>query len=394
MDFTEAEVTVLRYLLYPYRVMLVADTDHADVMICKGLEQKPSKPAIRMIGRSPQPCSYQEPKDHCNGIIDMPLELITEALTKFKKILIPNIALKYKLVTQLPFQYNFVPSWIRSRLLKMQEIDSDLSRHLGNEIARSSLVRAFRALGFPLERKRPPLLLVTHDIESPHGLAKATLLKSVEDDLDMASTWFVPSDEYPIRRDIARELSSDGRIGSHDIKHDGKLIHIKTRERLVDRLRSSRLRLERIFDKEVECFRSPLLQFSQRIGLALGDAGYRFDFSVPCWEPVHPVSMGGFGVESTQAFEIGGVIEFPLTLIQDHQVMNVMGMTTREAIKFWIKEAELICSFDGDLVLCVHPDYAFSQDLKMYRALLTSLSQVRRTDNPEDKRSNEPEALC
>jgi hypothetical protein len=148
-------------------------------------------------------------------------------------------------------------------------------------------------------------------------------------------------------------------------------------ERLVDRLRNSRLRLERIFDKEVECFRSPLLQFSQRIASAISEAGYHFDFSVPCWEPVHPITMGGFGIESAQAFEVDGVTEFPLTLFQDHQVLNVLGMSTREAVKFWIKQAELIRSFDGDIVLCVHPDYALSRDLRRYKELLISLLRVK-----------------
>jgi hypothetical protein len=101
--------------------------------------------------------------------------------------------------------------------------------------------------------------------------------------------------------------------------------------------------------------------------------------------------MGGFGIESAQAFEVDGVTELPLTLFQDHQVLNVLGMSTREAVKFWIKQAELIRSFDGDIVLCVHPDYAFSLDLRRCRELLMSLLRVRSANGIEDIRSNRPQ---
>jgi hypothetical protein len=55
-------------------------------------------------------------------------------------------------------------------------------------------------------------------------------------------------------------------------------------------------------------------------------------------------------------------------------------MNTREAIKFWVEQAKLIRSFDGDIVLLVHPDYAFSRDLGDYRKLLESLTQIATID--------------
>jgi peptidoglycan/xylan/chitin deacetylase (PgdA/CDA1 family) len=346
-------------------------------MICLDSVQDPPKPAIRIGSRHSPRGTQLEPTDHGNGIVDIPFDLISECIVRYERILNPSIAFKYQLITRLPLKYNLVPSWIRSRFLRMQEIDSDLSRHLANEEARKSLAKAFEMLGFPLKRKDPPSLLLTHDIDTERGLARAGSLWSVENRLDMTSTWFLPSDEYPIHRDVLQELGKDSRIGSHDIKHDGKLIHIKRHESLVDRLRDSKLKLERIFEKKVECFRSPLLQFSQRIATGLREAGYHYDFSVPCWEPVHPITMGGFGIESAQGFQVDGVIELPLTLFQDHQVLNVLGISTREAVKFWIKQAELIRSFDGDIVLCVHPDYEFSHDLRMYKELLISLLRVK-----------------
>ena len=83
--------------------------------------------------------------------------------------------------------------------------------------------------------------------------------------------------------------------------------------------------------------------------------------------------MSGVGVESVQKFEIDGVVETPLTLFQDHQLLNVLRMNTSEAIKLWVELAKLIHSLDGDIVLLIHPDYTFSRDLPRYRKLLGSL---------------------
>jgi peptidoglycan/xylan/chitin deacetylase (PgdA/CDA1 family) len=292
----------------------------------------------------------------------------------------PRIAFMYKLATRLPSQYNIVPSSIRSRLLRMRDLDSNLSHHLANETARKILVEAFDLLGFHLERKNPPSLLITHDVETETGLKRTLSLKAVEDELGIQSTWFLPSDEYEIPVPIARELGDGSVIGSHDIKHDGRLVHIHTYDELVERLRKSRLTLEGIFEKHIRSFRSPLLQFSRKIVTGLGEAGYEFDFSLPTWEPIHPATMSGFGVESVHAFQIEGIVEIPLTLFQDHQVLNVLGMNTREASKFWVEQGKLIRLFDGDIVLLIHPDYYFSRDLRTYKELLRSLSEVLMLD--------------
>jgi hypothetical protein len=236
------------------------------------------------------------------------------------------------------------------------------------------LIDAFRLLGFPLKRRNPPSLVITHDVDTEQGCKRASQLKAIEDDLDLKSTWFLVSDEYSIGRDVVRDLACS-RIGSHDLKHDGRLLSLR-HEELVPRLRKSKLKLESIFENKVECFRSPLLQFSRAIVSAVGRAGYTHDFSLPCWEPVHPSTMGGFGVECVQRFEIDGVVETPLTLFQDHQVLKILHMNTHEAIKFWIEQAKLVRSLAGDIVLSVHPDYSFGRSLSEYRRLLVSLLEI------------------
>jgi len=356
-------------------VELSREVDGSDLMICRGAYSDSSKPLIR-VPIPANPSGYLHPTDHGDGIVDLPSDLIRACSERFEAVMNPRVAVMHKLATRLPFHYNIIPPSIRTCFLRMHGVDSNLSDHLANESARKMLSEAFNVLGFGLQRKRPPSLLITHDVETEKGLRRALSLKAVEDELNVQSMWFLPSDEYPIARHIGRDLAEGSTIGSHDVKHDGRLIHIRRHNELVERLSESRLKLEAVFEKEVKCFRSPLLQFSRRIVGALGEAGYRFDFSVPCWEPVHPSTMSGFGVECVQAFEIDGLVEIPLTLFQDHQVLNLLGMNMDDAIKLWVEQANLIRSFDGDIVLLIHPDYSFSGDLQGYSDLLTSLLEV------------------
>jgi len=372
IDFSEVETFTIQHLLSPYQVELTEE-DSADLLIRKGpgirnsIHTKVEMPN-RIVDRTSERLHTES--------VEIGADQIVECSKILERVMNPRIALRYLIATGLPFEYNVMPSSIRNRFLSNRKIDTDLSRHLSVETARKTLVSTLSQKGFRLLRRRPPSLLITHDIDTEQGLQRAAALKSVENELGMKSFWFLPSIEYPISATIAKELTEGSVIGSHDIRHDGKLIRVRKRTEVVQRLRESRLRLETIFEHDVVCFRSPLLQFSRKITSALKEAGYLHDFSVPCWEPIHPSTMEGFGIESTQPFEIDGITETPLTLFQDHQVLYMMGMDADHAIKLWVEQAKLIRSFGGDIVLLIHPDYAFSRDTDAYRRLLKSLSEV------------------
>jgi len=375
--FTRDEIAVLRCLLYPYQVELSSRAEGSDLVICADDLSASSKPMIRVPKRRDPRGGYQALRSHGNGVVDLPFDLVGWCSGKFEAAMNPKVALIYRLIVTLPFRYTIFPSSIRSTFLSLHEPDKSLSDHLAMEVARKILIEAFDMIGFHLQRKNPPSLLITHDIETERGLRKALSLKAIEDHLDVCSMWFLPSHEYPIPRGIAEELADGSSIGSHDIRHDGRLILIQSHDQLVQRTRASKVKLEEIFRKEVTSFRAPLLQSNRRILASLERAGYGFDFSFPCWEPVHPVTGRGFGVELLQEFRIDGVVEIPLTLFQDHQVLNVLRMNTREATRFWCEQAKLVRSFGGDIVLLVHPDYSFSLHLDRYKELLQSLLEIQ-----------------
>lgn len=381
--FTRDEVDVLRNLLYPYEVEFSKEPDASDLIICRGSFSDESKPLIRVPAFCQRQNGYEGPKSQSGGVVDLSFDLMSTSWKIFDTVMNPKVSFAYKFCTRLPLQYNMIPPVVRNCLLRMKEIDANLSHHLAIEAARRALAEAFEALGFHLERRSRPSLFITHDIDTEKGLRRASLLKEVENKLELQSTWFLPSNEYGIPKDIARSLGDGSTIGSHDVKHDGGLIHVGERDRLIERLRQSKVKLEVIFDRQIKCFRSPLLQFSRRIVSGLGLAGYELDSSLPCWEPVHPPTTGQFGVECVQPFEIDGVVEVPLTLLQDHQVLNVLGMNTREATRFLCEQAKLVRFFDGDIVLLVHPDYSFSLDLGRYKELLQSLLEIQMRSEPD-----------
>jgi hypothetical protein len=318
-----------------------------------------------------------------NEVVQFPIDLV-----RCSKILDsamnPRKSIAYNLLTNLPFEYKQAPFWLRRIFLKSRRIDFDLSAHLAIDVAREKIRRSLEMLGVELQRKDQPIFIVTHDIESEGGLQRSLSLKAVEERLDMSSIWFLPSNEYPIKKAVAKDLAEGSIIGSHDVRHDGKLLHIQSREKLIRRLVQSRLRLTEIFGEQIRCFRSPLLQFKEGLLSALEEAGYDSDFSLPCWEPVYPMTMKGFGIQSTMRFRVGRVLEFPLTLFQDHQVLSVLGMNTQEAIGFWAVQAKLVDSIGGDMVLLIHPDYAFGRDTSKYRELLETLSEVRAVTQATD----------
>lgn len=381
--FPEDQLGVLRLLLYPYRVEFAKDTAASDIVICRDSKSDPAKPAIRLVKNSNTTFDGY-PRDHGNGLVDVPFDLIGTCLERCQRVRNPRIAFAYMLATSLPFQYNSVPQSIRDLFLGAQAIDSTLLDHITIEKARRTLKRAFHLLGFPLERKKPPSLLITHDIETSKGFRGALTLKDIDDKLGVKATWFLCSDEYEIPRPIARELADGATIGSHDVRHDGRLVRIRKDEELVKRLVQSRLRLEDIFEVEVQCFRAPLLQSSHRIVSGLSKACYRYDFSLPSWEPAYPLTGTGFGIESLQGFEADGIVRVPLTLFQDHQLLNVLRLSVDDCIKLWVEQAKLISSFEGDLVLLVHPDYSFSREPSKYEDLLASLLEIQALPEARD----------
>lgn len=70
------------------------------------------------------------------------------------------------------------------------------------------------------------------------------------------------------------------------------------------------------------------------------------------------------------------VIEIPITLPQDHQMLHILGMTSERTVHIWIDLISLVKDIRGVCTILVHPDYelASHDGLKAYEKLLSAVA--------------------
>jgi len=296
-----------------------------------------------------------------------------------------NPSWRFRLLTRMPFSYRAVPSSIRNKFFKAKESITGLREEaLGPvECLRSIFLAALViASGNTIptisfwRRGKCYALAVSHDVETRVGLEDgAGRLVEVEGELGMRSTWNIPSDRYPLSSQLLIALAETGEVGGHDTKHDGRLLFASVRDK-VDRVRRCRERLELLSRKVVRGFRAPLLQHGRQLVEALGKAGYEYDSSMPSWEPLSPTSLQPHGVGTVFPFLVSGLVEIPVSMPQDHQLIRVGGLSLEKAVDQLIEVSRWIKKIGGACVLLVHPDYEFGQESGRdeYRRLLEAFS--------------------
>ena len=277
---------------------------------------------------------------------------------------------KFRLVTKIPFSYRAVPSFIRNRAFRAPNAVTELTED------RLSPVECLRAvflaslvvsagLAVPRiafwRRGKSHALAISHDVETKLGLEDgAGRLAEVETKLGVRSTWNIPSERYPLSSQLLISLATAGEVGGHDTKHDGRLI-FESFENKVGRVGKCKSRLESLSKKEVRGFRSPLLQHGRELMDALGKAGFQYDSSAPSWEPLSPTSFKPHGVGTVFPFFVSTMLEIPVSLPQDHQLIRVSGLTVAEAVQELFRVSAWVRGVGGACVLLVHPDYEFGQ---------------------------------
>jgi len=277
---------------------------------------------------------------------------------------------KFRLVTKFPFSYRAIPSFIRSRAFRAPDAVTELTEdklspvECLRTIFLASLVVA-TGLAIPRiafwRKGKSHALAITHDVETRLGLEEgAGRCAGTESKLGVRSTWNIPSERYPLSSQLLISLASAGEVGAHDTKHDGRLI-FESFENKVERVGRCKSRLESLCKKEVRGFRSPLLQHGRELLGALGKAGYMYDSSAPSWEPLSPTSLKPHGVGTVFPFFVSGVLEIPVSLPQDHQLIRVSGLPASEAVEELFRVSRWIRGVGGACVLLVHPDYEFGQ---------------------------------
>jgi peptidoglycan/xylan/chitin deacetylase (PgdA/CDA1 family) len=287
----------------------------------------------------------------------------------------------YRVLESSPVPYDILPKQFSNFFLKNHKTSGDLSicDKLPLDALRFALKEALEYLvGKAIPRKtwngRNHALLMTHDVETLEGLQRACYLKKLEEKYDIPSAWYIPSKRYKLDHETVRKLANFGEVGAHDTTHDGKLGQLPERK-LVERLLEAKRGIEAAVEQTVQGFRAPLLQHSTKITCALEKAGYSYDTSIPTWEPMHPRTMKPHGIGTIYPLRFNGLTEIPVTLPQDHQLLQVLDLAPDELVGKWLEMASVIKELGGVCMLLVHPDYKLGDlNSKVYEELLNTVA--------------------
>ena len=292
---------------------------------------------------------------------------------------------KFRMATRLPFSYSAIPRFVRERSFRTKE---DLGESVYEKLAPVECLRTlFLAslvissgpiprIGF-WRRGKSYALVVSHDVEGASGLERGTVqLLEVERNLRIRSSWNLPSDRYPLSVHSLDKLKNSGEIGGHDTKHDGRLTFLNIDEK-IRRLGECKNRLEQLIGREVRGFRAPLLQHSRELAESATRAGFDYDSSCPSWEILSPTSLRAHGVGTIFPFAINGILEIPVSLPQDHQLIRIARQRPSAAVDLLLRLSSWIRGLAGPCVLLVHPDYEFGmpEHQAEYRRLLEGFSK-------------------
>lgn len=293
----------------------------------------------------------------------------------------------YRFLTSLPIRYDIAPKKIRDLVMrgKKDETTFNYCSKLPLDALRFIVAKAVEQLsGMRLPRKtwrgKRSCCIVTHDVDTKQGLARARPIKKLEERYHVESAWYVPTKHYSLDSGTIKDLANYGEVGVHGAQHSGNLIGLSS-QKLFQLLYDAKQFLEDVSGHSVKGFRSPLLQHNSVILDQLKKAGYVYDTSVPTWEPRHPQTMSPFGIGTVFPMLCNGLVEIPVSTVQDHQLFYVLGLTAKETVAQWLSSMTVIKEIGGCTVLLSHPEYKlFDQDnMRIYEDLLNHIT----SDNQE-----------
>jgi peptidoglycan/xylan/chitin deacetylase (PgdA/CDA1 family) len=253
------------------------------------------------------------------------------------------------------------PAWPIEPLLVEHE------RHLfRSRLERSGAQRAPFVSYWPGGRRFASI--VSHDVEGPEGIENIPRVLDVERRHGIVSSWNFCGEWYEIPDgtfDLVREAGCE--VGLHGILHDGKLF--RDRAGFEANLPKIHSYLERW---GAVGFRSPA---THRNPAWMPELGCLYDCTFPDTDPFEPQAGGCCSIFP---FFIEDLVELPITLVQDHTLLEILG---EESIDRWKEKSEWIAGNHGLVQLLVHPDYLLSDArLDLYDSFLAWLSELNRRD--------------
>jgi len=208
--------------------------------------------------------------------------------------------------------------------------------------------------------------ILTHDVETAKGRDFCGSLIETEQRFGVVSSFeIVPEQRYEVTDDFLSSIRSRGcEICVHDLNHDGRLFT------------SKELFLERA---------SRINDYAKRFGAVgfrsavmyrnvdwLQHLSFEYDMSIPNVAHLDPQRGGCCTI---MPFEVGNLLELPLTTTQDYPLFYNLN---RYDIDLWKEQIEIIIRKYGLISFIVHPDYITeSRGLHVYEELLDYIGQLR-----------------
>jgi hypothetical protein len=214
-------------------------------------------------------------------------------------------------------------------------------------------------------RRARAALALTHDVESAAGLKNALRIAEMEAALGFRSSFNIVKSRYEIDYGILRELVDRGfEIGVHGIWHDHSLFSSR------GEFESQQQLLREAADAfGAVGFRSPA---TYRVPDWLADLPFEYDCTVPLSDPYEPQPGGCC---SPWPYFIGGVVELPWTLPQDHTLFTLL---RHRGIELWLDQVERLRDAAGLIQVLTHPDPGYlgePRNARLYEAFLNRMAE-------------------
>lgn len=212
--------------------------------------------------------------------------------------------------------------------------------------------------------------IMTHDVETQKGYEDCVALMDIDDSFGVkASFQIIPEERYNVRTGLLEEIRRRGfEICVHDLNHDGHLY--KNREQFLNRAAKINA-----YGKEfgAEGFRAAVLYRKQ---LWFDALDFSYDMSVPNVAHLDPQRGGCCTV---MPFFLNGILEIPVTTIQDYSLYNIL---KDYSISLWKQQTKIIMEKHGCMSFIVHPDYIMQpRALGVFKELLAHLDRLRTENN-------------
>ena len=200
----------------------------------------------------------------------------------------------------------------------------------------------------------PTPVLLTHDIDSPEGLANLVeFFLDAEESVGARSTSYVVPCAWPIDHALLAEVAGRGHeLGIHGYDHSNLTPYLPPGERR-QRLAAALPLMERY---GMLGYRAPSLLRTRDLlrDLALH---YQYDSSIPTSGGLFPVPNNGCA--SARPFRAEGIVELPVSMPRDGS-LRFLGIEPAKILATWVDCAEIIARSGGVVVLLTHCEERFS----------------------------------